>query len=706
VDVSFSKMGRIICIGLSISLLVILSVCQGEFDVGVGDQQPTTFGQKVDEEKVKESIADKVNTTEKRAFLYHSKDGKLMAVYDKLFAGSTILTLRSYLTSLGQDSWLFNNYDPDDVNKQRASDNVPWVNYRDPVEFNKMLVSKTLVKAICDLTGKKEEWFPHKVTGKVIRRGDHTKVVADTSNPDEFSALLYLNAKWRKNYYGELYFFDDDREIMHGVTPRPGRVVIWDSSILRLTRPPSVSFKQGQVLLHITYSKSKQKMLDEHEKWTSFWNDKLKAKDTWYLPDYKVSPDKPLVPDVEKHVVANFSTEKGEKIYVFDDLFPKDLLDHMRAHVLKYGTYFYDDSIDEESDNVQWIAGLDMPLFLKSPYWKIISAVAKFVSGSPEWFPYDVGTNLIRNADHTRIHLDVSHDREKEWTFLVYLTPNWTRNYYGETAFFERNSDDTEIVAEVRPRYGRAVIFQGQIPHSARPPSLNFTGARLTFVTKLQMNEYEGRKKNLQEELRHFKAHAGSIETLEVMAQSGDTLKYMKQMKAIKDKIKAEKHGKKIVDSKEEAKNEADGFESNKVQETADDAVTPVEDGQEVTEEVEEVEEDDTDGGKGGSGGEEIEESMESEESDGEGEPEGSDEDVSLLVQRGGSQLEEPEGEEEEEEEEEQRDPDVAYVISEFQKIKRSGSENAKSVAKLYDEMKRRDAQLFARMSERFPTLL
>ena len=87
--------------------------------------------------------------------------------------------------------------------------------------------------------------------------------------------------------------------------------------------------------------------------------------------------------------------------------------------------------------------------------------MVKFASGSPEWFPYDVGTNLIRNADHTRIHLDVSDDNEKEWTFLVYLTPNWTRNYYGETAFFERNSDDTEIVAEVRPRYGRAVIFQG-----------------------------------------------------------------------------------------------------------------------------------------------------------------------------------------------------------------------------------------------------
>ncbi len=60
---------------------------------------------------------------------------------------------------------------------------------------------------------------------------------------------------------------------------------------------------------------------------------------------------------------------------MFDNLFPIDLLDHMRAHVLKYGTYFYDDSIDSESDNVQWIASLDMPMYLESPYWKIIKAV-------------------------------------------------------------------------------------------------------------------------------------------------------------------------------------------------------------------------------------------------------------------------------------------------------------------------------------------
>ncbi len=80
-----------------------------------------------------------------------------------------------------------------------------------------------------------------------------------------------------------------------------------------------------------------------------------------------------------KKLSSNCSFFQGEKIFVFDDLFPVDLLDHMRAHVLKYGTYFYDDSIDDESDNVQWIAGFDMPLYTKSPYWKIIHAVRYYI---------------------------------------------------------------------------------------------------------------------------------------------------------------------------------------------------------------------------------------------------------------------------------------------------------------------------------------
>jgi hypothetical protein len=85
---------------------------------------------------------------------------------------------------------------------------------------------------------------------------------------------------------------------------------------------------------------------------------------------------------------------------------------------------------------------------------------------------------------------------QDEYTVLMYLTPEWKAEYYGETAFFEEvmqpNGKPYEIgqqkynwLASVRPRYGRMVIFRGIIPHSARPPSPGFTGARYTFACKV-----------------------------------------------------------------------------------------------------------------------------------------------------------------------------------------------------------------------------
>lgn len=86
----------------------------------------------------------------------------------------------------------------------------------------------------------------------------------------------------------------------------------------------------------------------------------------------------------------------------------------------------------------------------------------KHISGRDKWFPYDVSCNLIRSADHTRIHQDCE-PHEDEWTYLIYLTPNWTKNDYGETAFYETMTHDNEIITEVRPKYGRAVVFQGKV---------------------------------------------------------------------------------------------------------------------------------------------------------------------------------------------------------------------------------------------------
>ena len=49
--------------------------------------------------------------------------------------------------------------------------------------------------------------FPNffRVFGKIIRRGDHTHVSADSTDEGEYSVMLFVNEFWRKNYYGELY---------------------------------------------------------------------------------------------------------------------------------------------------------------------------------------------------------------------------------------------------------------------------------------------------------------------------------------------------------------------------------------------------------------------------------------------------------------------------------------------------------------------
>lgn len=45
----------------------------------------------------------------------------------------------------------------------------------------------------------------YRVFGKILRRGDHTKVAKDSEDSEEYTAMVFLNEFWRKNYYGEIY---------------------------------------------------------------------------------------------------------------------------------------------------------------------------------------------------------------------------------------------------------------------------------------------------------------------------------------------------------------------------------------------------------------------------------------------------------------------------------------------------------------------
>eukprot|EP00116_Pleurobrachia_bachei_P008335 sb/3468597/ len=183
------------------------------------------------------------------------------------------------------------------------------------------------------------------------------------------------------------------------------------------------------------------------------------------------------------HVTATHKTALDRPVHVVDNLFSQETLSQLLQHVYTSSQYYYDDSEDGgETDNVQWISGYRTVEFVKSNLWNLISTTLKHISGHDSWYPYDISCNLNRAWDHTRIHKDCYG--KEEYTFLIFLTPNYQPDHLGGTIFYQ-HEDLSEIVTLVQNRYGRVALFHCQIKHAARPPHASLTLARYTFVVKV-----------------------------------------------------------------------------------------------------------------------------------------------------------------------------------------------------------------------------
>lgn len=55
----------------------------------------------------------------------------------------------------------------------------------------------------------------------------------------DLTALWYVAPQWDLEWGGETLFFDKDRDAAAVVSPRPGRLVIFDGTILHAGRPPN-----------------------------------------------------------------------------------------------------------------------------------------------------------------------------------------------------------------------------------------------------------------------------------------------------------------------------------------------------------------------------------------------------------------------------------------------------------------------------------
>jgi SM-20-related protein len=113
--------------------------------------------------------------------------------------------------------------------------------------------------------------------------------------------------------------------------------------------------------------------------------------------------------------------------------------------------------------------------------------------------------NTMTFGDEGFTHID-GEVEDNVITCIIYMNPEWHSQWGGETVFYGGEFTDDfgdswyynhDIVKSVLPRYGRAVIFDGHIPHSARSISKKCYMERKTLMFKLVNTNFEGLKKGL-----------------------------------------------------------------------------------------------------------------------------------------------------------------------------------------------------------------
>ena len=137
-----------------------------------------------------------------------TKSGYKIAIYNDVLAATHVRMLQGLATyKLG--SWTYQILEADVHGSQKhvSPNNIPWSNDINTVEFSESIVGKQLQRVVMNMAGEeKGVYVPYKVVGHIVRSGDSPKVYVDAKpEEDEVSMLVYLNKKWRKNDYGDLY---------------------------------------------------------------------------------------------------------------------------------------------------------------------------------------------------------------------------------------------------------------------------------------------------------------------------------------------------------------------------------------------------------------------------------------------------------------------------------------------------------------------
>ena len=103
----------------------------------------------------------------------------------------------------------------------------------------------------------------------VLKNGDTPGIHVDAPwwVEDQKTVLIYLNPIWEPSWGGETIFYNHKMDATRIVTPRPGRVVIFDGRIPHTGRPPTPRYPRSRYILTFKYMdlKIRNDLFDQFE---------------------------------------------------------------------------------------------------------------------------------------------------------------------------------------------------------------------------------------------------------------------------------------------------------------------------------------------------------------------------------------------------------------------------------------------------------
>lgn len=181
--------------------------------------------------------------------------------------------------------------------------------------------------------------------------------------------------------------------------------------------------------------------------------------------------------------------DRNRNLIVIDDAFTFSEVSGNYAETVsrKYSIY---NSSDLEIQNLP-SKRLGCPLEMNDPIISNIYSeerleIFKDYIPQEKYYHWRSYINLGIHSDPHKIHCD-DFVPETGKTVLIYMNRNWDLDWGGETIFYADDRKKIKYVSQFVP--GRIIIFDGSIPHSAKPQHFSAPPYRFTLASKFRIHE-------------------------------------------------------------------------------------------------------------------------------------------------------------------------------------------------------------------------